>query len=119
MTDDRVNKLGGPHVIQTFLSDDISEEIQIKGGTARNGGNCSFSMVLNLQKLRQRFAKCESFAYNVLNEERKKLQKQSNDRVSKSVERYKVFHEKTKKLVEYLSTKNKEEVLQILTEFSH
>ena len=37
---------GGPHVIQTFLSEQESEEKQIQGRTARQGGQGSYSMVL-------------------------------------------------------------------------
>ena len=37
---------GGVHVIQTFVSDNVSEEVQIKGRTARQGNKGSFSMVL-------------------------------------------------------------------------
>ena len=41
-----VRNNGGPHVIQTFLSEEKSEEKQIMGRTARQGGNGSYSMVL-------------------------------------------------------------------------
>jgi glycosyltransferase involved in cell wall biosynthesis len=37
---------GGVHVIQTFVSEDISEEVQIKGRTARQDNKGSFGMVL-------------------------------------------------------------------------
>ena len=37
---------GGIHVIQTFLSEELSEETQIKGRTARQGAQGSYSMVL-------------------------------------------------------------------------
>jgi len=37
---------GGVHVIQTFLSAEISEEIQIRGRTARQGAKGSYSRVL-------------------------------------------------------------------------
>ncbi|ETO03631.1 hypothetical protein RFI_33771, partial [Reticulomyxa filosa] len=37
---------GGPHVIQTFCSEELSEEVQIKGRTARQGGSGSYSLVL-------------------------------------------------------------------------
>jgi hypothetical protein len=37
---------GGIHVIQTFLSNELSEEIQIKGRAARQGDAGSYSMVL-------------------------------------------------------------------------
>jgi len=45
--DDRVNDAGGVHVIQTFLSEELSEETQIKGRAARQGCNGSYSMVLS------------------------------------------------------------------------
>jgi hypothetical protein len=34
------------HVLQTFVSDEVSEETQIMGRTARQGNNGSYSMVL-------------------------------------------------------------------------
>jgi len=37
---------GGVHVIQTFLSEELSEETQIQGRTARQGNPGSYSMVL-------------------------------------------------------------------------
>jgi hypothetical protein len=44
--DQRVLRNGGVHVIQTFLSEEVSEEIQIKGRCARQGDSGSYSMVL-------------------------------------------------------------------------
>lgn len=44
--DESVALNGGTHVIQTFLSEDLSEEVQIKGRTARQGNFGSFSMIL-------------------------------------------------------------------------
>eukprot|EP01083_Nonionella_stella_P130939 397531_1 len=44
--DDAVKNNGGPHVIQTFVSLELSEQIQIRGRTARQGGDGSYSMVL-------------------------------------------------------------------------
>jgi hypothetical protein len=52
---DRVNTVGGVVVIQTFLSEDMSEEVQIKGRTARQGNNGSYCMVLSEQDLLQDF----------------------------------------------------------------
>ena len=37
---------GGVHVIQTFFSEEISEETQIMGRTARQGKDGSYSMIL-------------------------------------------------------------------------
>jgi uncharacterized protein (DUF1330 family) len=44
--DQRVSASGGVHVIQTFLSEEVSEEVQIKGRTARQGDYGSYSMIL-------------------------------------------------------------------------
>ncbi|CAF2388000.1 unnamed protein product [Rotaria sp. Silwood2] len=44
--DKTVEKNGGTNVIQIFLSEEFSEEIQIKGRTARQGDYGSYSMVL-------------------------------------------------------------------------
>ncbi|CAF4542845.1 unnamed protein product [Rotaria sp. Silwood2] len=44
--DQNVARNGGIHVIQTFLSEEVSEEVQIKGRTARQGDQGSYSMVL-------------------------------------------------------------------------
>jgi hypothetical protein len=44
--DPALNARGGVHVIQTFLSEDISEEIQIKGRTCRQGESGSYTMIL-------------------------------------------------------------------------
>lgn len=49
--DSRLSANGGVHVIQTFFADNVSEEVQIKGRTARQGDKGSFSMVLSSQKI--------------------------------------------------------------------
>lgn len=45
-TDKRLCEKGGVHVIQTFLASNLSEEMQIKGRTARQGQKGSYSLVL-------------------------------------------------------------------------
>ncbi len=44
--DENANLAGGVHVIQTFVSREISEEVQIQGRTARQDREGTFSMVL-------------------------------------------------------------------------
>ncbi|GAM16947.1 hypothetical protein SAMD00019534_001220 [Acytostelium subglobosum LB1] len=44
--DDKVIEAGGVHVVQTFLSEDITEEIQIKGRAARQGQNGSYQLIM-------------------------------------------------------------------------
>ncbi|EFA77021.1 Type III restriction enzyme [Heterostelium album PN500] len=46
VNDDKVIDNGGVHVIQTFLSEEITEEVQIKGRTARQGQKGSYKMIL-------------------------------------------------------------------------
>jgi hypothetical protein len=44
--DDNVIAQGGVHVISTFLSEEVSEEVQIMGRTARQGQSGSFEILL-------------------------------------------------------------------------
>ncbi|ETO32398.1 hypothetical protein RFI_04716 [Reticulomyxa filosa] len=57
--DQIVSSNGGPHVIQTFLSEELSEEVQIKGRTARQGGSGSYSLVLCDKSLEKFSSKIE------------------------------------------------------------
>jgi preprotein translocase subunit SecA len=41
-----VEKAGGVHVLSTFVSTQLSEEVQIRGRTARQGADGTFEMVL-------------------------------------------------------------------------
>ena len=111
VTDDRVNELGGPHVIQTFFSWDISEEIQIKGRTARNGGNGSFSMVLNPIKYRY------NYGYDHFYLAREKRQQESNAKFFESVKESKVYHDKTIQLTKELKQDSVDTVLKLLLDF--
>jgi hypothetical protein len=49
--DDAINLNGGVHVIQTFLSEEYSEEVQIKSLTARKGDKGTFQLILSLPML--------------------------------------------------------------------
>jgi len=53
--DNELNDAGGIHVIQTFMSEEKSEEVQIKGRTARQGDKGSFSMILCDNELVNKF----------------------------------------------------------------
>ncbi|CAF3896065.1 unnamed protein product [Rotaria sp. Silwood1] len=52
-TEAKVNEKGGTHVIQTFFSEDIKEEIQIKGRTARKDESGSYQLILCLEHLQE------------------------------------------------------------------
>jgi preprotein translocase subunit SecA len=49
--DSAVDAAGGVHVIQTYFSEDLSEEIQTKGRTARQAKKGSFKMILSGKQL--------------------------------------------------------------------
>merc|ERR1712166_544047 len=79
--DKKVQANGGVHVIQAFLADSLSEEIQIKGRTARQAQKGSYQMVMYLEDLKRdlsiEWATIESHVnqggdslYNFLNEKR-------------------------------------------------
>ena len=53
--DESVQRNGGVHVIQAFLSDELSEEIQIQGRTARQGKKGSYQMILLDSDLEEEF----------------------------------------------------------------
>lgn len=50
--DRKVIHNGGVHVIQTFLSLDICEEVQTKGRTSRQGQDGSYQLILNTEDLK-------------------------------------------------------------------
>jgi preprotein translocase subunit SecA len=53
--DARVNDSGGIHVVQTFLSESESEEVQIRGRTARQGDSGSYSLLLESDSLTREY----------------------------------------------------------------
>ena len=53
--DDRMEACGGLHVLQTFFSGDLSEEVQIQGRSARQGNQGSYSLVLEVNLLAKQF----------------------------------------------------------------
>mmetsp|Transcript_25094 Transcript_25094/g.54270 ORF Transcript_25094/g.54270 Transcript_25094/m.54270 type:complete len:3102 (+) Transcript_25094:270-9575(+) len=76
--DSRVSDNGGVHVIQTFLSEEKSEETQIKGRSARQGCKGSYSMILSEPELEKFGVKKErveemkmSSKYNAVLQERR------------------------------------------------
>lgn len=63
--DESVISNGGVHVIQTFLSEELSEEIQIQGRTARQGKRGSYEMILLASDLSEKYNLSDDFKDNV------------------------------------------------------
>ncbi|ETO06880.1 hypothetical protein RFI_30511 [Reticulomyxa filosa] len=116
--DQIVSANGGPHVIQTFLSEELSEEMQIKGRTARQGGYGSYSLILcdkSLEKFLitvEDIAKAKKFGnvYMMLDEKRNKFFKDQYAENQKFVEKIKQEHKSANDLITMLKSKRISEV---------
>ena len=122
--DDNVTEIGGAHVIQTFYSIEESEERQIKGRTARYGGNGSYSMVLKQDEL-IRFnykdidrAISSNSIYNTLKRQRDSQSENKYAKIMHKVDVAKPVHDKTQELVSQLSKGNDKQIINILVEFN-
>ena len=51
---------GGLHVLQTFMSMDVSEEVQIQGRTARQGKKGTYSLILKAEDLKEELLQAQS-----------------------------------------------------------
>jgi predicted GTPase len=125
--DQEVAKNGGVHVIQAFLSEELSEETQIKGRTARQGEEGSYSMVLLDRDLEKFLITQEDIVkvkesgkiYPHLNKKRNIYFKEQYVNSSKYIEDSKKEHDSSARFIdalnardlklvkEYLATKNK------------
>jgi hypothetical protein len=125
--DAEVVKNGGLHVIQTFYSLDIKEEIQIKGRTARKDDPGSYEMILCLTHLKEIKIKnwsvtnskvSESTTYDELAEFRRSEMDGYCSKKTKNIENNKKTHDKTiefykRALSQYSSAKKEEYIREI------
>jgi hypothetical protein len=102
---------GGVHVVQTFLSEELSEETQIQGRTSRQGSPGSYSMFL-LQSDLGKFhvhkddvanAKC---LYDMLNEKRNNFFKQQYSGRVAYVESTRKQHQSSLEFLQHLNRKD-------------
>jgi len=88
--DEILSANGGVHLIQTFLSENYSEELQIRGRVARQGENGSYSLIISdksLKKFKIDNANeiSHSLLYNVLNEKQQTFFNKQYDEQIKNV----------------------------------
>ena len=83
--DDSVKKLGGLHVIQTFLSVDASEEVQIQGRTARQGEKGSYKLMIRENELELVQLKPENTNVARLEDEIKSARRKLDEENSKDI----------------------------------
>lgn len=122
--DEIVRSNSGVHVIQTFLSEELSEETQIKGRTARQGDLGSYSMVLldkDLEKfsiLDQEITEMRNRGnyYDVLDRKRKEYFKKQYSNNDNHVQVLKQKHEDTKNFVQSIFRNETQKVKEFLQE---
>ena len=116
----------GIHIIQTFFSEELSEEIQIMGRTARQGKDGSYSMILLNSDLEKYLGvyyliqiadmKKNRTTYEVLNKKRNELFNKKYASMNDSVKEAKEEHELGRKFIKYLNEKNVESIKKFLGE---
>lgn len=126
--DPKVNGAGGVHIIQTFLSEDEAEEIQIKGRTNRQNTPGSADIIfksneleiLNISKtlknkphemIHKALSEARERKANNENDVIKTLVNQSSDRHNKCLDVYGTETLKQVKLIEYVSEINEAKVI--------
>lgn len=94
-----VEKNGGIHVIQTFCSVDVKEEIQIKGRTARKDNKGSYELVLCREHLIKekiiKEADSDSHSYSSLHRIRVELMNSKGKSHTERIEKAESNHKKT------------------------
>jgi len=108
--DEAVISAGGVHVIQTFLSECFSEEVQIKGRTARQGQKGSYRLILKVTDLvgmsikNQEIDEARKSAslYSFLNTKRVEFADAKSKERTKVVQRAQQNHDRTLKFQDKL-----------------
>lgn len=122
--DTKLDATGGVHVIQTFVSTELSEEVQIRGRTARQGNKGTYSMVLNeneLEKFGFTFEEIVSVKqghrYKLINEKRNQFFEQKYGDAIARVQGIKEEHKETTEHLDRLFDRdgfNVEEIKQFI-----
>ncbi|XP_058819853.1 uncharacterized protein LOC131682421 [Topomyia yanbarensis] len=89
-----IEKHGGLHVIQTFFSLDIKEEIQIKGRTARKDNRGSYELIVRKADLERVGLPCD-VSYCQLDEARLEMALKENKQILKDIVSETENHEAT------------------------
>jgi hypothetical protein len=106
--DSAVDAAGGVHVIQTYFSEDLSEEIQTKGRTARQAKKGSYKMILSCEQLAEKLKMTpqhvqqvseSSIFYDTISAERKKFVAKRIVQLKEKANRAKAVHTETRNLV--------------------
>jgi len=115
---------GGLHIIQTFLSEDMAEQIQIMGRTARQGDYGSYSLIIKYDELKNKFnisketLESQNCKYEYVMNTRENMNeiifKNNLDIIEKVNER----HLDSMNLIENIKKVNKEEIKNHILKFN-
>ncbi|EAR94029.2 SecA DEAD-box-like domain protein (macronuclear) [Tetrahymena thermophila SB210] len=126
--DPMVNESGGVVVIQTFLSDNKTEEIQIKGRTARQGQQGQYYLILNQQDLIKDFGlninqiqqwknnQNNKSLYDNLNEIRNKKENDLYQNIENDIKQATNIHQKTMEYIQNIKNKNYDQANRYINE---
>ncbi|KAL4467243.1 hypothetical protein ABPG72_005868 [Tetrahymena utriculariae] len=120
----KANDSGGTVVIQTFFSEDISEEYQIKGRTARQQNNGRYLMILQASDIQESLnigadvikqkQNCKDNLFKELDVNRKKLSTQRVRLLNSCAEQAKFLHDNSIKFRNYLNDKKTDHAIDML-----
>jgi preprotein translocase subunit SecA len=115
--DQIVSVNGGVHVIQTFLSEEYAEEIQIRGRTARQGEDGSYSLIVNVKSLEKFLISPEELhalngnnLYAFLDKKRNEFFSKQYNENTKYIDSIKEKHIRSNKFLENIFKQNLNEV---------
>ncbi len=117
-----IESIGGAHVISTFISIEISEEVQIMGRTGRQGCSGSFSMILPMSQMDliditdKILEEMESTGkrYDILHDHRLKAYEKEFPQRLQYIVQIKEEHDRSQEFVHHLKTGNTQMVRNFL-----
>ncbi|EAR94015.2 helicase carboxy-terminal domain protein (macronuclear) [Tetrahymena thermophila SB210] len=128
--DPNVIQSGGVVVIQTFLSDNITEEIQIKGRTARQGQQGQYYLILNQKDLIKDFGlqddqiqqwknnQNQKSLYDNLSEVRNVKENQRYEDIEKKINIATDSHQKTIQYIQSIKNGNYDQAINYINDNS-
>ena len=128
--DKKLIDAGGVHVIQTFLSKQVAEEVQIKGRTARQGDHGSYSLMLTYDELCKFGITSEIIddiknsgkRYSSLNDIRNKYYSETYLRSNvedKGVDELSAKFAESRAFIDHLLSSDKSKINAFLTKYNH
>ncbi|KAL4512821.1 hypothetical protein ABPG72_017506 [Tetrahymena utriculariae] len=128
--DPKVDKAGGVVVIQTFLSESITEEIQIRGRTARQGQCGQYYLILNQNDIEKDFKitqqqiqewkdnQMQKSLYSHLDQVRNDLEENTYSNIELRIQQATEQHQKSIKFFEDIQNQNYESAISYIIENS-